>query len=221
MTGGYLGEWLLIMVLWLFGVDSSPPLSWLDGSMPFNLRWKFGALLTGMLQRWLPCRVPIFLILLVLDIRPATCNEEYHQKHGRLNIAKLSGVIDFDSATGVVRAAWSIQLNISFLMFSSLFSFSACHLITLDNHIQDQWDEWFNHQPTKYRNKSRHFFSLCNTIASIKLEPSTPLNSGAGLCQLSFRKSGAFSRASDNDLQVIYAIYGCFLGGPKVAYPPQ
>ncbi|CAL1145902.1 unnamed protein product [Cladocopium goreaui] len=28
---------------------------------------------------------------------------EYHQKHGRLNIAKLSGVIDFDSATGVVR----------------------------------------------------------------------------------------------------------------------
>jgi hypothetical protein len=146
------------------------------------------------------------LILLVLDIRPATCNEEYHQKHGRLNIAKLSGVIDFDSATGVVRAAWSIQLNISFLMFSPLFSFAACHLITLYNYIQDQWDEWFNHQPTKYRNKS------CNTIASIKLEPSTPLNSGAGLCQLSFRKSGAFSRASDNYLQVIYAIYGCFLG---------
>ena len=160
----------------------------------------------------------------MLDIRPATCNEEYHQKHGRLNIAKLSGVIDFDSATGVVRAAWSIQLNISFLMCSPLFSFSACHLITLYNYIQDQWDEWFNHQPTKYRNKSRHFFSLCNTIASIKLEPSTPLNSGAGLCQLSFRKSGAFSRASDNYLQVIYAIYDdirMFFGGFWVAYPQK
>lgn len=151
----------------------------------------------------------------MLDIRPATCNEEYHQKHGRLNIAKLSGVIDFDSATGVVRAAWSIQLNISFLMFSPLFSFAACHLITLYNYIQDQWDEWFNHQPTKYRNKS------CNTIASIKLEPSTPLNSGAGLCQLSFRKSGAFSRASDNYLQVIYAIYGCFLGASGWLTLPQ
>lgn len=30
---------------------------------------------------------------------------EYHQKHGRLDIAKLSGVIAFDSATGVVRVA--------------------------------------------------------------------------------------------------------------------
>lgn len=28
---------------------------------------------------------------------------EYHRRHGRLNIAKLSGVIDFDSATGVLR----------------------------------------------------------------------------------------------------------------------
>lgn len=32
--------------------------------------------------------------------------QEYHQKHGRLDIAKLSGVIAFDSATGVVRVAW-------------------------------------------------------------------------------------------------------------------
>ena len=38
--------------------------------------------------------------------------QEYHQKHGRLDIAKLSGVIAFDSATGVVRVARSSSKHV-------------------------------------------------------------------------------------------------------------